>query len=155
MISFKITSLTIPDGLLTEFRQYASIPDSDTRTDNLETFLRSAILRVQAYADKAFAPCACTLERTVPDGRRVRLYLGGGTVTGVSDSDGAAVEYARMASDVIKVQATPGSVVTVTYGVTPADGTAAHLKATVLRYATALYDGAPQEELGAILNEVL
>lgn len=155
MISFKITSLTIPDGLLTEFRQYASIPDSDTRTANLAAFLSAAIQRVQEYADSAFAECACRLERTVPESRHVRLYLGGGTITAVTDIEGAAVPYARLSSSIIKVQAVTASDVIVTYTTTPDAVNVARLNATVLRYATALYDGAPQEELGAILNEVL
>ena len=160
-------------ALLDEFKMYASVPvepadsESDTlgpRDTMLMSFLRSALLRVQEYADVALVQTTYQLTTVVGEDHTVRLYPGG-YVQEVTDEEGNAISGHYVSGDRIWLDARPGTVVKVTYTTQevpelsdtplapPED--LARLKPTVFRYATALYDGETTEVLNGILNEAL
>ena len=66
---------TLPTAWLEAFKQYASVPD-DGRDALLLGLLRSAIYRVQEYADRALLKCRVrqTGEADAKTGQ-IRLYL--------------------------------------------------------------------------------
>lgn len=144
----------IPQSFLEEFKQYASMPDG-SRDAVLLGLLRSAILRVQEYADAALMACTARQTAPVPEGTGViRLYLGGGEVVGVRrTSDGDAVAYDALPGGRVSVH--DGGEVEITFRTRPDAGDLERCRAAVLRYATALYDGEGTEVLNSILNEVL
>lgn len=141
--------------LLNELKQYASVPDN-SRDALLRSLLRAAILKVQEYADRAFLPTK--LEQTAEVdgfGSTVRLYEGGGEVLSFVDADGYEVDYAKVDENLLRIREPFTGTVKVTYITRPDIGDEEQLKVTVLRYATALYDGEDTETLNAILREVL
>ena len=134
------------------FKQYASVPD-DGRDALLDTLLRSAILRVQEYADRAIV--ATNLRLTVDSGDSgvVKLYEGGGEILSVNDETGGAVPFDPLPGHRLQLFVRNVPVV-IEYRTQPLEGDAEGLKPTVYRYATALYDGEEQAVLDAILSEV-
>lgn len=150
-------------SLLAEFKTYASVPaDEDTARDAmLLSMLRSALLRVQEYADVALVQTTYQLTVEPAENRIVRLYPGG-YVQDVTDEEGNAVTGRVISYDRIKVDAV-GTVI-VTYNTletpegsepVPLPEDLAEYKPTVFRYATALYDGETTQVLNGILNEAL
>ena len=140
-------------ALLGELKQYASVPDT-SRDAMLAEIVKAAALRVQEYADVAFIAVQLQLTAT-PSGGRVKLYEGGGEISSVTSArTGASLDYER-AGDVLTVYGTDSGPVVVTYTTDPSEGEQVRLKPVVLRYATAVYDGAETDELNAILNEAL
>lgn len=150
--------------MLEEFKQYASVPSGDDARDGLLTaLLQAALVKVQEYADESCVPCRCMMQATVQPSRRMALYMRGGVIDSVTDmATGAPVAYGTSGNP----SGTPGFAevltdlpagrdIQVIYDTAPDPAALLRLKATVLRYATALYDGAAQDELGAILNAVL
>ena len=140
-----------PDWL-EAFKQYASVPD-DGRDALLDTLLRSAILRVQEYADRAIV--ATNLRLTVDSGTSgvVKLYEGGGEILSVNDETGGEVPFDPLPGHRLQLFVRNVPVV-IEYRTQPLEGDAEGLKPTVYRYATALYDGEEQAVLDAILAEV-
>ena len=145
----------IPLSLLEEFKQYASMPDG-SRDAVLRGLLQSAILRVQEYGDRALVECTARQIATVDEETGVlRLYLGGGDVESITDTIGGnSVDYEAIAGGKLRVSAR-GREVEVVFKAKPVPGELERCKATVLRYATALFDGDNTEVLNSILNEVL
>ena len=144
-----------PLSLLEEFKQYASMPDG-SRDAVLRGLLQSAILRVQEYGDKALLECVAKQVVTVPeDSGVIRLYLGGGDVESLKKTnDGNSVPFDPLPGGKLNVFVR-GCEVEVVFRTKPVVGELERCKATVLRYATALYDGENTAALNSILNEVL
>lgn len=142
-------------SLLEEFKQYASMPDG-SRDAVLRGLLQSAILRVQEYGDKALLECVAKQVVTVPeDSGVIRLYLGGGDVESLKKTnDGNSVPFDPLPGGKLNVFVR-GCEVEVVFRTKPVVGELERCKATVLRYATALYDGENTAALNSILNEVL
>lgn len=137
------------------FKQYASVPD-DGRDALLLGLLRTAILRVQEYSDRALLRCRVR-QTCAPDAEtgRIRLYLGGGEDLAVTFAhDGSEAPYVRNAADLITVQAR-GSEINVEFSTIPSESWLVQAQPTVFRLATALYDGEQPEVCNSILNEVL
>lgn len=133
------------------FKQYASVPD-DGRDAMLDSMLRSALLRVQEYADRAIVGTNLRLTAKVPDDGIIVLYEGGGDVTSVTDANGQEVAYDPLPGHRIQVAA-PGAEVVILYTTSPLEGDTEYLMPAVYRYATALYDGEDQKTLDSILAE--
>lgn len=139
--------------LLNEFKQYASVPD-DSRDGLLTHLLRSALLAVQASADKALVETTMQLATDVdPEDPYVDLYLGGGTIESVLDEDGADVDYKLIPPATLRLYGS-GRII-VKWTTQPQKGSLEEYKSVVLRYATALYDGEDSATCNKILLEVL
>ena len=139
-------------GMLEDFKQYASIPD-DSRDAMLARILRNAALRVQEYADRPFLVTRCRVTAEVPEGTGiVRLYMGGGEIDGCTDAAGDFVRFDPLPGGRVQLFRR-GIPVTITYTTQPTEGDREALYHTVLRYATADYDGAETQELNSILSE--
>ena len=139
-------------GMLEDLKQYASIPD-DSRDAMLQRILRNAALRVQEYADRPFLETQLRVTAAVPeDTGIVRLYMGGGEIDGCVDAAGDFVPFDPLPGGRLLLYRR-GIPVTVTYTTQPTDGDREALYHTVLRYATADYDGAETKELNSILSE--
>lgn len=140
---------------LEAFKQYASVPD-DGRDALLLSLLRSAIYKVQEYGDRALLRCRVRqTSRCDAETGQIRLYLGGGEDLAVTyDYNGSEAPYVRNTANLITVQAR-GSIISVEFDTIPSESWRQEARATVFRYATALYDGADTPELNSILNEVL
>lgn len=139
-------------GMLEDLKQYASIPD-ESRDAMLTRILRNAALRVQEYADRPFLET--TLRVTaVPDAGNgiVRLYMGGGDIEGCTDAAGDFVPFDPLPGGRLLVYRR-NAPVSITYTTRPTEGDREALYHTVLRYATADYDGAETQELNQILSE--
>lgn len=161
MPSLKIIRIEYPEDcsvpflsdLLTKFKQYAAVPD-DSRSALLTGLLKTALLKVQEYADRALLECTVELVDDIEEnGAEMRLYMGGGEILSLTDSRGNAADYYRISGDSLNVFAT--GKVKCTYRTSPLQSDMDLCEATVLRYATALYDGEDKETLNSILNEVL
>lgn len=139
-------------GMLEDLKQYASIPD-DSRDAMLQRILRNAALRVQEYADRPFLETTLRLTAEVPAGTGiVSLYMGGGDISGCTDAAGEFVRFDPLPGG--RVQLFQREIaVTITYTTKPTEWDREALYHTVLRYATADYDGAETKELNAILSE--
>ena len=144
----------IPLSLLEEFKQYASMPDG-SRDAVLRGLLQSAILRVQEYGDMALLECTAKQVAEVPeDSGVIRLYLGGGDVESLKTTNGGNnVAYDPLPGGKLNVFVR-GCEVEVVFRAKPEAGELERAKATVLRYATALYDGESTIVLNSILSEV-
>ena len=145
----------IPLSLLEEFKQYAAVPDG-SRDAVLTGLLTTALLRVQEYGDRALVACVAKQVCMVPeDSGVIRLYLGGGDVESIrKTNDGNSVPFDPLAGG--KVQTlVRGCEVEVVFKTKPEPGALDGAKATVLRYATGLFDGDDTPTLNSILNEVL
>lgn len=139
-------------GMLAALKSYASIPD-DSQDKMLLGLLRKAALRVQEYADRPFLVTECQVTATVPEATGVvRLYMGGGEVTGCTDAAGEFVPFDPLPGGRLLVYRR-GIPVTVTYRTQPTEGDQQALYHTVIRHATADYDGADTQELNRILSE--
>ena len=140
---------------LEEFKQYCSVPDNG-RDALLERLLRSAIMRVQEYSNRALVVCRVRqTARSNPETGLLRLYLGGGkdlTVRFVDTPFPASYEPTGGGSIFVRPR---GAAVTAEFTTDPVRSWLDEAKPTVFRYATALYDGQSAEALGSILNEVL
>ena len=147
----QILNPVCPDWL-EALKQYASVPD-DGRDAVLESLLRSAILRVQEYADKAIVRTELRMTAEVPASGIVRLYEGGGEILSVTDESGEGVEYRALPGHRVQLSLC-GVSVSVVYRTSPLFGDVENLLPTVYRYATALYDGEDQKMLDSILAEV-
>ena len=138
-----------PDWL-TELKQYASVPDG-TRDAMLSSLLRTAVLRVQEYADRALVKTRLRLTTVIPDNSgRVRLYEGGGQIESITAEDGTELRYDPLPGCWIQLYSR-GGIARITYVTSPLEGDVTRNKVVALRYATALYDG---EEL-SVLNSIL
>ena len=139
-------------GMLEDLKQYASIPD-DSRDAMLQRILRNAALRVQEYADRPFLETTLRVTAVVPEGTGiVRLYMGGGDISGCADAAGDFGRFDPLPGGRVLCYQR-GIPVTITYTTQPSEGDREALYHTVLRYATADYDGAETQELNAILSE--
>ncbi|MBQ3812882.1 MAG: hypothetical protein II841_04880 [Bacteroidales bacterium] len=145
----------LPLSLLEEFKQYAAVPDG-SRDAMLTGLLTTALLRVQEYADTALLACTAKQVLDVPEETGViRLYLGGGDVESLTTTnDGNSVPYDPLTGGKLNVFVR-GCEVEIVFKTRPNPGDLERVKATVLRYATGLYDGEDAGTLGSILNEVL
>ena len=145
-------STTAINGMLTDFKTYASIPD-DSQDTYLLKLLTNAVLRVQEYADRAIVECGLLVTLRVPAATGiVKLYQGGGTITSCKDDNGNDVPYDVLTDGRIQTFVRDTSV-TVQYTTVPNEADRTALLQTVLRYATADYDGAETAELNRILTE--
>lgn len=151
LVVISVDSTALENGMLDELKQYASIPDGGNDAVLLQT-LKNAALRVQEYADRPFLPTQLRVSLTVPVSGIVSLYMGGGTIEEVVDEEGNAVEYVSMADGRLRVGA-KGKPVVITYTTEPTEADVLLLKQTVIRYATADFDGAETQELNHILTE--
>lgn len=143
---------TIIEGMLTDFKQFASVPD-DTQDTMLLRILKNAALRVQEYADRAILPCKVRATLPVPESTGiVRLYMGGGTIESATNDRGDDVYYDPLPGGRLQLFGRGGTVV-VTYTTVPNEGDQEALAQAVIRYATADYDGAETAELNQILSE--
>lgn len=139
-------------GMLEDLKQYASIPD-DSRDAMLHRILRNAALRVQESADRPFLATTLKVTAAVPEGTGIiRLYMGGGDIVSCQDAGGGSVPFDPLPGGRLLVYKR-GVPVSVTYTTVPTDGDRDALYHTVLRYATADYDGAETQELNQILTE--
>lgn len=147
-------SETAINGMLTDFKTYASIPD-DSQDTYLLKLLRNAVLRVQEYADRALVESTLRATLKVPAATGiVKLFQGGGNIIECKDERGNNVPYdvlqdGRLATFVRDVS------ITVKYTTVPSATEQALLLQAVLRYATADYDGAETAELNRILTEAV
>lgn len=140
--------------LLTQLKQYASVPDN-SRDGLLSALVQGAALTVQEFADRAVVQTRLQLTATRGKSGTIRLYQGGGTIESVVDADtGTPVAYVIVGDESIRVPDFPKTMV-VTYTTNPSEGDLVRLRPTLLRYATAVYDGATSEELNKILMETL
>jgi hypothetical protein len=140
---------------LEPFKQYASIPD-DGRDALLEGLLRSALLQVQEYGDRALLRCRVrqTAHSDAKTGQ-IRLYLGGGVELSARTLDGEICPVCEQkAADIVVVSPRDADVV-VEFDTVPLESWLVQAQPTVLRLATAMYDGASAEVRNSILNEVL
>lgn len=137
---------------LEQFKQYASVPD-DSRDALLGSMLKSAVLKVQEFADVALATCECRQTQGVPASGIIRLYLGGGDVVELKDQYGNDVPFDPLPGGRLQLF-TRDCTVSVTFKTSPNAAELERLTSTVFRYATALYDGEDAGVLREILNEV-
>lgn len=141
-------------GMLEDFKQYASIPDN-SRDAMLTRILRKAALAVQQYADRPFLETECRVTAVVPEATGVvRLYMGGGDITGCTDAAGQAVPFDPLPGGRVLVYRR-GIKVSITYTTKPTDGDRDILYHTIIRYATADEAGAETQELNKILTEAM
>lgn len=142
------------EEMLTDFKRYASIPD-DSQDDMLLRILRNATLRVQESADRAYLEAEVRQNVQVPPTTGVvRLYLGGGAVSAVVNDNGDQVPYHLLPGGRLQFNPDTGAV-SVTFNTQPTEGDRALLSQSIIRYATADYDGAETAELNRILTEAV
>lgn len=145
-------SETAINGMLTDFKTYASIPD-DSQDTYLLKLLRNAVLKVQEYADRAIVECTLRVTLRVPAATGiVKLYMGGGNIASCTDDSGNSVGYDPLPGGRISTFVRDATV-TVQYTTVPSEADRTALLQTVLRYATADYDGAETAELNRIMTE--
>lgn len=145
-------SETAINGMLTDFKTYASIPD-DSQDTYLRKLLRNAVLKVQEYADRAIIECTLRVTLRVPAATGiVKLYMGGGNIASCTDDRGNEVAYDVLTGGRIATFVRDTDV-TVQYTTIPSEADSTALLQTVLRYATADYDGAETAELNRIMTE--
>lgn len=138
--------------LLEQYKQYASVPDN-SRDGILLKMLKSAMLSVQAFSDRAMLPCTLELKATdVLPGETIRLYQGGKKVLSVTDREGKDLEYAQDGGS-IRVPYVRGSV-TVVYENDVVLPEAEALLPVCWELATAIYDGEDTKAQGDILKKV-
>lgn len=139
-------------GMLEELKQYASVPD-ESRDALLNRLLRNACLRIQEYADKAILETTLRVSASIPeDTGIIRLYMGGGDVQECVDGEGNSIRFDPLPGGRLQLYRRGGEA-TVVYTTTPNEATREALRQTVIRYATADYDGATTQELNQILTE--
>ena len=154
----KLKTIAIDDTgvalLYDEFQTYASVPgDGDKSMQTLmQSCLRSAILKVQEYADTALVQTTFELTVDADDSRTVRLYEGG-KVLSVTDAEGHAVQYNVLGDGRVVAGAT--GALRIKYQTQPKPGDLDNYKLTIFRYALADLDGDSWEVKNGILNEAL
>ena len=153
----RLELISFDDGFcrsyLEQFKQYASVPD-DSRDALLASLLKAAVVKVQEFADTALAACTYRVTAAVPASGVVRLYMGGGDVTGCVDADGDFVRFDPLPGARVQTFLRTGYV-SITYQTAPNEGDRERLLPTVFRYGTALYDGEESDVLNQILKEAL
>jgi len=153
----RLELISFDDGFcrtyLEQFKQYASVPD-DSRDALLHQLLRSAVLRVQEFADTALATCTYRETVAVPANGVVRLYMGGGELVSVEAQDGTEARYDPLPGGRLQMFFRDREAV-ITYTTQPEEGDRERLLPTVFRYATALYDGEEASVLNSILREAV
>ena len=141
-------------GMLEELKQYASIPDG-SRDALLTRLLRNAVLRVQEYADRALVPTKVRQTVSIPEaGGIVKLYMGGGTILSIVDGSGEFIPYDPLPGGQLQLFRR-GGIAKIEYETAPVKADQDRMWSTVIRYATADYDGADTQELNRILTEGL
>lgn len=141
------------NDLLDGFRQYAAIPEV-CHEEMLLALLKTAVLKVQEYADRALVETKLELVDDIESsGDELKLYMGGGEIVSLTDASGNAVSYERLSDTRLKVL--QSGTVKCVYITSPVETDRDLCRSAVLRYATALYDGDDKEVLNSILNEVL
>jgi hypothetical protein len=150
MVRLDVITMEDPcDGALEMLKAYAAVSD-DGQDCILRMALKRAFVMVQRYADIALLPGKYCV-KAEDHGGEVRVYMGGQAVR-VRDGKGSPVAYEQV-GDVVHV-ATEGYV-EVEF-ITSANAVEYdRLMPVVLRYATAVYDGALAPELNGILKECL
>ena len=142
------------ENFLEEFRQYASVPDH-SRDALLRALLKTAVLKVQEFADRALVRCTVRQTARVPENGVFELYLGGGEVDTV-DVPSSGWETSWRALDGRRLRISPtGLDAEVVFRTEPRPADLVKLKPTVFRYGTALYDGEDTDVLNRILLECL
>ena len=153
----RLELISFDDGFcrshLEQFKQYASVPD-DSRDALLNSLLKSAVLKVQEFANTALVACTCRVTAAVPASGVVRLYMGGGDIVGLEDENGEQVRFDPLPGGLVQTFIRKGTV-KVTYETVPNEGDRERLLPTVFRYGTALYDGEDPDVLKRILMETL
>ena len=153
----RLELISFDDGFcrsyLEQFKQYASVPD-DSRDALLAGLLKSAVLKVQEFADTALAVCTYRVTAAVPASGVVRLHMGGGDIVGLEDENGEQVRFDPLPGGRVQTFIRTGTV-KVTYETVPNDGDRDRYLPTVFRYGTALYDGEDADTLKKILMETL
>ena len=153
----RLELISFDDGFcrsyLEQFKQYASVPD-DSRDALLNSLLKSAVLKVQEFANTALAVCTYRVTAAVPASGVVRLYMGGGDIVGLEDENGEQVRFDPLPGGLVQTFIRKGTV-KVTYETVPNEGDRERLLPTVFRYGTALYDGEDPDVLKRILMETL
>ena len=141
-------------NFLEEFRQYASVPDH-SRDALLTALLKTAVLKVQEFADRALVKCTVRQTARVPESGVFELWLGGGEVESVDvPSSGWETSWSALDGQRLRVSPT-GQDAEVVFRAEPKEADLVKLKPTVFRYGTALYDGEDTEVLNRILLECL
>lgn len=141
-------------NFLEEFKQYASVPDH-SRDALLQSLLRTAILKVQEFADRALVRCTVRQTARVPESGVFELFLGGGEVVSVSvPLSGWETSWRAMDGRRLRISPT-GLDAEVVFRAEPKVADLVKLKPTVFRYGTALYDGEDTDVLNRILLECL
>lgn len=136
---------------LQELRRYAAVPD-DSQDALLRGLLKRAALVVQEYADTSVLACSLRLDVSGNGDDRIRLYQTVSEVTGVTDGSGVDIPHSVSGREVILGRMSED--VSVTYRTEPLEAERERLAATVIRYATALYDGQDNAELTKIIQEI-
>lgn len=153
----RLELISFDDGFcrsfLEQFKQYASVPD-DSRDALLTSLLKTAVLKVQEFADTAIAACTYRVTSAVPASGIVRLFMGGGDIVELEDGNGEPVRFDPLPGGRVQTFVRTGAV-KVTYETVPNDGDRERLLPTVFRYGTALYDGEDPDVLKRILMETL
>lgn len=153
----RLELITFDDGFcrsyLEQFKQYASVPD-DSRDALLNSLLKTAVLKVQEFADTAIAACTYRVTAAVPASGIVRLFMGGGDIVELEDGNGEPVRFDPLPGGRVQTFVRTGAV-KVTYQTVPNEGDRERLLPTVFRYGTALYDGEDPDVLKRILMETL
>jgi hypothetical protein len=153
----RLELISFDDGFcrsfLEQFKQYASVPD-DNRDALLASLLKTAVLKVQEFADTAIAACTYRVTAAVPASGIVRLFMGGGDIVELEDGNGEPVRYDPLPGGRVQTFVRTGAV-KVTYQTVPNEGDRKRLLSTVFRYGTALYDGEDPDVLKRILMETL
>lgn len=145
----------LPQAWLEAFKQYASIPD-DGRDALLLGILKTALLRVQEYADRALLRChirqVCHSDAKTGE---IRLYLGGGgQLTTWLLNRAESVSNQQKTADIAVVPVRDADIVA-EFDTDPHQGWLVQARPTVFRLATAIYDGESVDVCNSILNEVL
>ena len=141
-------------NFLEEFKQYSSVPDH-SRDALLLALLKSAVLKVQEFADRALVRCTVRQTAQVPESGQFQLFLGGGEVSSVDvPSSGWETSWKALAADRLRISPT-GLDAEVVFRAEPKVADLVKLKPTVFRYGTALYDGEDTDVLNRILLECL
>ena len=137
---------------LEQYKQYASVPD-DSRDIILVKMLKSAMLLVQAYSDRAMLPCMIELRATdVESGECLKLYQGGAKVISGPDLDGHDLDYEQNGGSICLPRRAAAVVVVYKNDIITSESDV--LMPVCWELATALYDGEDAKVQGEILKKV-
>lgn len=150
MVRLDVIAMEDPcEGALDALKRYAAVSD-DGQDSILMMALKRAFVMVQRYSDIALLPGKYCVKAEDHDGD-VRVYMGGNVVR-VLDGNGSPVRYTQKGST---VHVGTDGYVAVEFITTANAVEYDRLMPVVLRYATAVYDGALAPELNGILKECL